>query len=98
MFGSAFGGPGPLLLLLLALGIDALFGDWLDRILPDPAGLARRFCNAADARLNRAERGATAQVFRGALVVLALLVIVNLRQSRQNSAVRRQRAALTPKT
>ncbi len=30
--------------------------------------------------------------------VLALLVIVNLRQSRQNSAVRRQRAALTPKT
>ncbi|WP_312635949.1 ABC transporter permease [Oscillibacter sp.] len=30
--------------------------------------------------------------------VLALLVIVNLRQSRQNSAVRRQRAALTPRT
>lgn len=30
--------------------------------------------------------------------VLALLIIVNLRQSRQNSAVRRQRAALTPKT
>ncbi|WP_293010299.1 MULTISPECIES: ABC transporter permease [unclassified Oscillibacter] len=30
--------------------------------------------------------------------VLVLLVIVNLRQSRQNSAVRRQRAALTPKT
>ncbi|PWC88988.1 CobD/CbiB family cobalamin biosynthesis protein [Azospirillum sp. TSO5] len=75
MFGSAFGGPGPLLLLLLALGIDALFGDWLDRILPDPAGLARRFCNAADARLNRAERGKSAQVIRGALVVLALVLI-----------------------
>lgn len=29
--------------------------------------------------------------------VLALLIIVNLRQARQNSAVRRQRAALTPK-
>ncbi|AWK86180.1 CobD/CbiB family cobalamin biosynthesis protein [Azospirillum thermophilum] len=73
MLNSAFGGPGPLLLLLLALAIDAAVGDRLDRILPDPAALARRFCLWADARLNRAERGPTTVLIRGALVVLALL-------------------------
>lgn len=78
MFGTAFGGPGPLLLLLLALGIDAIFGDWLDRVLPDPARLALRFCNAADARLNRVRRGPLARMLRGALVVLALVVVAVL--------------------
>lgn len=75
MFGTAFGGPGPLLLLLLALGLDALFGDWLDRVLPDPARLAFRFCNAADARLNRTRRGDLDRLLRGALVVAALVLI-----------------------
>ncbi|SMH56504.1 cobalamin biosynthesis protein CobD/CbiB [Azospirillum agricola] len=75
MFGTAFGGPGPLLILLLALAIEAVFGDWLDRILPDPARLAVRFCNAADARLNRAGRGDTDRMVRGALVVLALVLM-----------------------
>lgn len=75
MFASAFGGPGPLLLLLLAVALDALFGDWLDRVLPDPARLAFRFCAAADARLNRPQRGATDRLLRGALVVLALVLI-----------------------
>ncbi|WP_448202821.1 cobalamin biosynthesis protein [Azospirillum sp. sgz302134] len=67
-------GPGPLFLLLLALAIDAAAGDWIGRVLPDPAGLSRRFCAWADKRLNRVERGKTARLLRGALVVLALLV------------------------
>ncbi|MFD1626440.1 CobD/CbiB family cobalamin biosynthesis protein [Azospirillum griseum] len=75
MGGLPLGGPGPLLILLLALVIDATFGDWLDRLLPDPAQLAKRFCNAADARLNRTERSPTDRLLRGALVVGALVVI-----------------------
>lgn len=75
MISTAFGGPGPLLLLLLALALDAALGDWLDRILPDPAALARRFCLWADPRLNRVERGPAARLIRGALVVAALVVV-----------------------
>lgn len=78
MIGLPFGGPGPLLVLLLALVIDALFGDWLDRVLPDPARLANRFCNAADARLNRIERGPTDRLLRGALVIVTLVLIAGL--------------------
>ncbi|MCG5241994.1 CobD/CbiB family cobalamin biosynthesis protein [Azospirillum doebereinerae] len=78
MFGMAFGGPGPLLLLLLAVTVDAVFGDWLDRVLPDPARLAFRFCNAADARLNRIQRGATDRLLRGALVVLVVILLAAL--------------------
>ena len=67
-------GPGPLFLLLLALAIDAAVGDRIGRILPDPAALSRRFCAWADKRLNRVERGRTARLLRGALVVLFLLL------------------------
>lgn len=80
MVTTAFGahplnGPGPLFLLLLALVIDAVAGDWIARVLPDPSALSRRFCAWADRRLNRVERGKTARLLRGALVVLALLVM-----------------------
>ncbi|KAA1057863.1 cobalamin biosynthesis protein CobD/CbiB [Azospirillum argentinense] len=67
-------GPGPLFLLLLALAIDAAAGDWIGRVLPDPAALAQRVCAWADRRLNRVERGKTARLLRGALVVLALVL------------------------
>lgn len=67
-------GPGPLFLLLLALAIDAAAGDWIGRVLPDPAALSQRVCAWADRRLNRVERGKTARLLRGALVVLALVL------------------------
>ncbi len=79
MVGTALGGQtfnelGPLFLLLLALVIDAAVGDWIARALPDPAALAQRFCAWADKRLNRVERGKTARLLRGTLVVLVLLL------------------------
>jgi len=72
--GQAFHELGPLFLLLLALAIDAAVGDWIARALPDPAALAQRFCAWADKRLNRVERGKTARLLRGTLVVVVLLL------------------------
>ncbi|MGQ9369133.1 cobalamin biosynthesis protein CobD/CbiB [Azospirillum sp. ST 5-10] len=74
MIATVFGGPGPVFLLLLALAIDAAAGDWVGRLLPDPAGLSARLCGVLDRRLNRPERGAATRLVRGALVVLALLL------------------------
>lgn len=74
MISTVLGGPGPLFLLLVALALDALAGDWIGRALPDPAALAHRICAWADKRLNRAERGPDARLARGALLVLVLLL------------------------
>ena len=72
--GSGFGGPAPQLLLLIALLLDAAAGDWIGRVLRDPAALSARLCMALDRRLNRSERGDTALMMRGALVVLVLVL------------------------
>ncbi|HYG89786.1 MAG TPA: CobD/CbiB family cobalamin biosynthesis protein [Azospirillum sp.] len=76
LFGAPeFGGPGPQILLLAALLLDAAAGDWIGRVLRDPAALSARFCEALDRRLNRPERGDTTLMVRGALVVLFLLFV-----------------------
>lgn len=73
MASTVFGGPGPLFLLLLALVVDAAAGDWIGRVLPDPARLSARVCALLDRRLNRPERGDGVRLMRGALVVLLLV-------------------------
>ncbi|WP_448190249.1 cobalamin biosynthesis protein CobD/CbiB [Azospirillum sp. sgz301742] len=73
--GSLFGGPAPHLILLMALLLDAAAGDWIGRVLRDPAALSARLCAALDRRINRPERGDTTLMMRGALVVLALLLV-----------------------
>lgn len=75
MMSTAFGGPGPLFLLLLALGIDAVLGAWLGRVLPDVAGLTQRLCAVLDRRLNRPDRREKDRLLRGALVMLVLLAV-----------------------
>lgn len=72
---SLLNGSAPLFLLLAALLVDAVVGDWIARALPDPAELARRFCLWAERRLNRVGRGPTVRLLRGTLVVVALLVV-----------------------
>lgn len=72
---TAFGGPGSLFLLLLALGIDAVLGAWLGRVLPDVAGFTRRLCGALDRRLNRSDRREKDRLLRGALVMAVLLAL-----------------------
>lgn len=60
--------PGPFFLLLVAMAADAATGDWLGRVLPDPAGWMRRRCADYDRRLNRESRGETARLWRGAVL------------------------------
>ena len=64
--------PGPFFVLLLAMAADAAFGDWLGRILPDPAGWARRRCADYDRRLNKESRGDGARLARGVVLAVAL--------------------------
>lgn len=75
MMSTAFGGPGPLFLLLLALGIDAVLGAWLGRVLPDVAGATQRLCAVLDRRLNRPDRREKDRLLRGALVIAVLLAV-----------------------
>jgi adenosylcobinamide-phosphate synthase len=70
----AFGGPGPLLLLLAALLVDGVLGGLMTRLPPGPAALVVRLGADLDRRLNRVERGDTTRLVRGALVVMAIAV------------------------
>ncbi len=66
----AFGGPGPLLLLLATMAVDAVVGVLAPALLPGPATLVAQLGRDLDRRLNRLERGDTTRLVRGALVVL----------------------------
>lgn len=68
-----FGGPEALIILLAALLVDAAVGVWIDRAVPSPSDLARRFVLVMERRLNRPDRGARDRLIRGLLVVLMLI-------------------------
>jgi len=68
-------GPGPFVLLLAALALDAYIGDppLLYRVIPHPVALMGRLINWCDGKLNRDDRGASARRLRGVLATLALI-------------------------
>lgn len=73
---TTFGaGPEILILLLLALLIDAYVGDmgWLFGAVPHPVAVAGRMIGGLDRRLNREHRGDGERRVRGALVVLVMV-------------------------
>ncbi|WP_119169381.1 cobalamin biosynthesis protein [Algihabitans albus] len=72
---GAFGSVDPLILLLLAMGLEGyLGGAWLTGVLADPRGRLVRGARELQRRLDRAERGATARSVRGWIVTLVLLL------------------------
>lgn len=62
----------PLILLFLALLLDAVVGDlrWLFRAVPHPIVLIGRLIGFLDDKLNRAERGEAALLIRGSIVTV----------------------------
>jgi len=64
-----------LLLLLVGLALDALFGDVaaVFRVIPHPIALAGRAIAAFDRKLNRPQRSARARRFRGVVTAIALV-------------------------
>ncbi len=69
-----FGSLAPQILLLAALLLDAIAGNWIERVLPDPAALSARFYQATDRRLNRPGRGGAALMALGMVVMLFMLL------------------------
>jgi adenosylcobinamide-phosphate synthase len=69
--------PDPLLMLLLALVIDAAIGDppIIYRHVPHPVALLGRVIAFFDRRLNRETRGENERRVRGALVVVVVVVL-----------------------
>ena len=74
---SGLGPPAdPFALLLLALAVDAAFGDpkWLYRVLPHPVAMIGKLIEAGERRLNRPDLGRVAGVLRGLLLVLLVVL------------------------
>ncbi len=67
----------PLLLLLLAIVLDAAIGDppWLYRHIAHPIAVLGRLIGFLDRRLNRENRGETERRWRGVLVVTVVTTI-----------------------
>jgi adenosylcobinamide-phosphate synthase len=72
-FTPVFGGPGPLLLLLVALAIDAYAGGFVACLPPGLATWIGRLGGFLDRKLNRQERGDATRLGRGVLVVAVLV-------------------------
>ena len=68
-------GPGPLVLLLIALALDAYIGDppLLYRIVPHPVALMGRLVAVFERRLNRRQRSERNRGARGFLMVVLLV-------------------------
>jgi adenosylcobinamide-phosphate synthase len=64
-------------LLLLALFLDAVFGEMplLFRLIPHPVALIGRAIASADRRLNRIERSERSRLFRGGLVTVVFVAV-----------------------
>ena len=71
------GGLDPLVLLLLALAIDAIVGDWrwLYRIVPHPVAVLGGLVAFLEKRLNRDYRSPMDRAMRGALLVVLMLAL-----------------------
>jgi len=69
-------GPGPLVLLLFALALDAYIGDppLLYRLIPHPVALMGRLVASLERRLNRRERSERNRGFRGFMLAVLLIV------------------------
>ncbi|MCH7944348.1 MAG: cobalamin biosynthesis protein [Proteobacteria bacterium] len=69
-------GPGPLVLLLFALALDAYIGDppLLYRLIPHPVALMGRLVASLERRLNRRERSERNRGFRGFMMAVLLIV------------------------
>lgn len=69
-------GPGPLVLLLFALALDAYIGDppLVYRVIPHPVALMGRLVGGFERRLNRRERSERNRGFRGFLLALLLIL------------------------
>ena len=67
-------GPGPLVLLLFALALDAYIGDppLLYRLIPHPVTLMGRLVAGFERRLNRRERSDRDRAWRGFLTAIAV--------------------------
>ena len=72
--GALAAGPDPLIVLLLALLLDACIGDppGLYRVVPHPVALMGRAIAGFERRLNRESRSEAIRRLRGVLVVLVL--------------------------
>ena len=73
---SALGaGPGPMVLLLFALALDAYIGDppLIFRVIPHPVALMGRLIGNLERRLNRRERSERNRGLRGFLAALLLV-------------------------
>lgn len=68
-------GPGPFVLLLAALALDAYIGDppLLYRLIPHPVALMGRLIGWCDGKLNRDDRSDRTRRLRGVLAALALI-------------------------
>lgn len=68
-------GPGPLVLLLMALALDAYIGDppLLYRLIPHPVSLMGRLVSSFERRLNRRQRSERNRRLRGALMMIGLV-------------------------
>ncbi|CAA7613186.1 Cobalamin biosynthesis protein CobD [Candidatus Terasakiella magnetica] len=68
--------PDPLMLLFMAIALDAVLGDmpWLFRHIPHPVVVIGRIIGALDHRLNRPERGESARRLRGILLALGMVL------------------------
>jgi adenosylcobinamide-phosphate synthase len=77
-----FGGHGAetIGLLLLALVLDAVFGElpWLFRLIPHPVVVIGRLIGFFDRRLNRIERSNRSRLVRGGLTVAILVAMAAL--------------------
>src|SRR5689334_5942712 len=72
---SSVGGASPLLLLAVALIVDACAGEMpvLFRVVPHPVVLIGRAVNTLERRLNREKRSEQDRFVRGVITVAALI-------------------------
>ena len=69
--------PDPLLLLFMAIAVDAALGEmgWLFRYVPHPVVLIGRVIAGLDRRLNKPERSDSDRRLRGVLLVAVMVVL-----------------------